>query len=227
MSDDHPRNPVRIVIADDHPIFRDGLRKLLESEPGFDVVGEAADGEAAIRAVRALRPDVLLLDAMMPALGGLDALASLRDIAEPPESAPTRVLMLTAGISDAAVVRAFQLGARGVLLKEAASRQLFDGIRRVVEGKFVVGDGAVESVAEALSRGQEGKERRFNLTPRELEIIAAIAAGDNNKGIADRLGISVQTVKHHLTSVFDKTGVSSRLELALFAVNHRLIGDQD
>jgi two-component system, NarL family, nitrate/nitrite response regulator NarL len=210
--------PVRIVIADDHPIFRDGLRKLLESEPGFAVVGEADDGLTAIRAVQALTPDLLLLDVAMPRLGGIEALAALQG--------QTHVLILTAGISDAAVVRALQLGARGVVLKETATRQLLNGIRCVVAGKYVVGEGAVESVAEALSRPANERERRFNLTRRELEIIGAIVAGENNKEIADHLSISIQTVKHHLTSIFDKTGVSSRLELALFAVNHRILGDE-
>jgi two-component system nitrate/nitrite response regulator NarL len=210
--------PVRIVIADDHPIFREGLRKLLESEPGFAVVGEADDGLTAIRAVQALTPDLLLLDVAMPRLGGIEALAALQG--------QTHVLILTAGISDAAVVRALQLGARGVVLKETATRQLLNGIRCVVAGKYVVGEGAVESVAEALSRPANERERRFNLTRRELEIIGAIVAGENNKEIADHLSISIQTVKHHLTSIFDKTGVSSRLELALFAVNHRILGDE-
>jgi two-component system, NarL family, nitrate/nitrite response regulator NarL len=210
---------VRIVIADDHPIFRDGLRKLLESEPGFAVVGEADDGLTAIRAVHDLNPDLLLLDVAMPRLGGIEALAAL-------QGQHTQVLILTAGISDAAVVRALQLGARGVVLKEAATRQLLNGIRRVIAGKYVVGEGAVESMAEALARPANERERRFNLTRRELEIIGAIVAGESNKEIADHLSISIQTVKHHLTSVFDKTGVSSRLELALFAVNHRIIGDE-
>jgi two-component system, NarL family, nitrate/nitrite response regulator NarL len=210
---------VRIVIADDHPIFRDGLRKLLESEPGFAVVGEADNGLTAIRAVQALKPDLLLLDMAMPKLGGIEALAAL-------QGQKTHVLILTAGISDAAVVRALQLGARGVVLKETATRQLLNGIRRVIAGKYVVGEGAVESVVEALSRPTNERERRFNLTRRELEIISAIVSGESNKEIADHLSLSIQTVKHHLTSIFDKTGVSSRLELALFAVNHRIIGDE-
>jgi two-component system, NarL family, nitrate/nitrite response regulator NarL len=210
---------VRIVIADDHPIFRDGLRKLLESEPGFAVVGEADDGLTAIHAVQALKPDLLLLDVAMPRLGGIEALAAL-------QGQQTHILILTAGISDAAVVRALQLGARGVVLKETATRQLLNGIRRVIAGKYVVGEGAVESVVEALARPTNERERRFNLTRRELEIISAIVAGESNKEIADHLSLSVQTVKHHLTSIFDKTGVSSRLELALFAVNHRIIGDE-
>lgn len=211
--------PVRIVIADDHPIFRDGLKKLLESEPGFAVVGEADDGLSAIRSVQALKPDLLLLDVAMPRLGGIEALSAL-------QGGQTRVLILTAGISDTALVRAFQLGARGVVLKETAARQLLTGIRRVITGEYVVGDGAVESLAEALAQPAHDRERRFNLTRRELDIIAAIVAGESNKEIADHLSISVQTVKHHLTSIFDKTRVSSRLELALFAVNNRIIGDE-
>jgi two-component system nitrate/nitrite response regulator NarL len=210
---------VRIVIADDHPIFRDGLKGLLESEPGFKVVGEAADGIEAVRVTQTFQPDVLLLDIAMPRMGGLDALSALTGL-------PTRVIMLAASISEGGVLKAIQLGARGVVLKEAATRQLLEGIHRVVRGKYVVGDGAVECLAEALQHPVAGQRaRRFKLTRRELDIIAAIVAGQSNKDIADHLSISVQTVKHHLTSIFDKTGASSRLELASFAVSHRLVSD--
>lgn len=211
---------VRIVIADDHPIFRAGLRGLLESEPKFRVVGEVADGVDAVKATQALRPDVLLLDVAMPRMGGLDALSAL-------SGSPTRVIMLAASISEAAVLKAVQMGARGVLLKETATRQLLETIHRVVGGKCVLGEGAMDYLAGALRRPSAGQdERRFNLTRRELDIIAAVVAGQSNKDIADHLAISVQTVKHHLTSIFDKTGVSSRLELALFAVGHHLVGDE-
>jgi two-component system nitrate/nitrite response regulator NarL len=210
---------VRIVIADDHPIFRDGLKGLLESEPGFTVVGEAADGVEAVRVTQTLRPDVLLLDVAMPRMSGLDTLSALSGLS-------TRVIILAASISEGGVLKAIQLGARGVVLKEAATRQLLEGIHRVVCGKYVVGDGAVECLAEALQNPVPGQNaKRFNLTRRELDIIAAIVAGQSNKEIADHLSISVQTVKHHLTSIFDKTGASSRLELASFAFSHRLVAD--
>ena len=210
---------VRILIADDHPIFRDGLRGLLESEPGFRVVGEAADGVEAVRTAHALRPDVLLLDVAMPRMGGLETLSALA-------GSQTRVIILAASMNEGAVLKAIQLGARGVVLKEAATRQLLEGIHRVMSGKHVVDEGAVESLAAALRRPVAGQnERRFNLTRRELDIIAAVVSCQSNKDIADHLSISVQTVKHHLTSAFDKTGVSSRLELALFAVSHRVVGE--
>jgi two-component system nitrate/nitrite response regulator NarL len=212
--------PTRIVIADDHPIFRFGLKRLLETESDFSIVGEAADGVTALHLVRDLKPDVLLLDLAMPRLGGMDALVAM-------EVLTTRAIILTAAISDNSVARAFQLGARGVLLKETASRQLVDTIRRVVEGRYVVDDGVVDDLVTALRRLDRGRhERRFNLTGREQDIIRAIVAGQSNKEIAAHLRISAQTVKHHLTSIFDKTGVSGRLELAVFALRHRL-GDDD
>lgn len=211
--------PVRIVIVDDHPIFRDGLRRLLESEPGFVVVGEAADGAEALKAVRTLDPDVVLLDVAMPRMGGLESLSALG-------GGRAHVIVLTAAISEDAVLKAVQLGARGVVLKEAATRQLLEGIHRVMDGKHVVGDSAMEYLAEALRRRVgEPHKSRYNLTPRELDIIGAIVGGQSNKDIASNLSISVQTVKHHLTSIFDKIGVSSRLELALFAVSNHVVAD--
>ncbi len=207
---------VRIVIADDHPIFRDGLRRLLETEPGFAVVGEATNGVDAINMTRELTPDVLLLDLAMPRLGGLDCLSDI-DVRR------TRVIILTAEISQNAITRALQLGARGVVLKETATRHLLDGIHRVVEGRYVIGDGAIDDLVTTLRRVEdEREERRYNLTPRERDIIRAVVAGHSNRDIAEYLQISTQTVKHHLTSIFDKTGASTRLELALFALRHQL-----
>jgi two-component system nitrate/nitrite response regulator NarL len=211
---------VRIVIADDHPIFRDGLKRLLETEPDFLVAGEATDGVEAMDMARALAPDVLLLDIAMPRMGGIESLSAMQGL-------PTRVIVLTAAISEAATVRALQLGARGVVLKETATRYLLDGIRRVVAGRYVLGEGVVDDVVAAISRVEDDRAaRRFNLTHRERDIVTAIVAGQSNKDIADQLRISTQTVKHHLTSIFDKTGVSTRLELAMFALRHRLTDDE-
>jgi two-component system, NarL family, nitrate/nitrite response regulator NarL len=211
---------VRIVIADDHPIFRDGLKKLLETEAGFAVVGEAHDGVDAIQVITRLKPDVLLLDMAMPRMGGLETLAALDGATAP------RVVVLTAAISEPAILRAVQLGARGIVLKEVATRSLLEGIRRVMRGQCVLGDEVFEDLVAAIrSPTGTSQRKRFGLSPREIQIVAGIAAGQSNKEIAEQLSISVQTVKHHLTSVFDKTGVSSRLELAAFALRNRLVDE--
>jgi DNA-binding NarL/FixJ family response regulator len=211
---------IRVAIADDHPIFRDGLKRLLESEPSFQVVAEGADGVDAIRLVREANPDVLLLDVAMPRMGGLETLSAL-------SAGPTRVILLTAALEPEQLLQAIRLGARGVVLKESATRKLIEGIQHVMEGKILIGSDLAEDLADAVRRASpEPKPRPHGLTAREIEIVSAVSAGRSNREIAEKLSISLQTVKHHLTSVFDKTGVSTRLELALFAMRHGL-AEQD
>jgi len=212
--------PVRIVIADDHPLFRDGLRTLLESDARFTVVGEAGDAQTAVEAVRLHNPDVLLLDLAMPGASGLQALRILA--ADPPA---TRTIVLTAGIGRTETVQAVQLGASGVVLKADASKVLFDSILAVVEGNFWLQSQQLPNQEAALRKSLApltDADRDFDLSPREREIIVALADGLTNRDIADRFGLSEITVKHHLRSIFDKCGVSNRLELALFALRRGL-----
>jgi two-component system, NarL family, nitrate/nitrite response regulator NarL len=207
---------VRIAIADDHQIFRDGLRRLLESEPGFKVVAEAADGLDAVRIAREGTPDILLLDVAMPRMGGIEAMSA-------PDLGSTRVILLTAAIEPGDLLRAVQFGARGIVLKESATRELIDGIHRVMDGKLLIGADVADDLAQAVRQANSQRERPYGLTQREIEIVEAIAAGDGNREIAVKLDISLQTVKHHLTNIFDKTGTSTRLELALFAIRQGIV----
>jgi DNA-binding NarL/FixJ family response regulator len=213
----------RILIADDHPIFRDGLRMLLETQREFRVVGEAADGEEAIRLARELKPDVLLLDLAMPRCPGLDVLREMGRF-----STPVRTIILTAAIDSSEIGQAIRLGARAVVLKHSATQVLFECVHTVMAGRYWVASENVSDLMQALSkllpsRGTEDKT--FGLTARELEIIAAVVAGYTNKDIAQKFSISEHTVKNHLTNIFDKLGVSNRLELTLYALEHRLTGN--
>ena len=221
------RDPlVRIVIADDHAIFRDALQALLEAEKDFRVIGSVGDGRAAVSLVRELRPDVLLLDVAMPHVGGIEA---LRQISE--AGSPTRVILLSGAIEKADIVTAIQLGARGLVLKESGAAVLLKGIRGVMSGQYWIGREAVSNLLEVLrsliSRGGNAPRNEFGLTAREIEIVGAVVAAYANKEIAQRFQISEKTVKHHLTNIFDKLGVSNRLELALLAVHHRLVSPKD
>lgn len=214
---------IRIVIADDHPIFRDGLRRLLEAEPDLKVLGEAADGAEAVKLARQLKPDILLLDLAMPKHPGLEA---LRDLSAS-GSSPVRVILLTAAAEKSQIVEALQLGARGVVLKDSATQLLLKAIHTVMSGEYWVGRESVSNLVQYLrtlvqSSSDEARQRKFGLTPRELEIVAAVVAGYSNREIAEYFKISEDTVKHHLSNIFDKLGVSTRLELALFAVNQSL-----
>jgi len=213
---------IRILIADDHGLFRDALRKLLEMEEDFEVVGAATDGAEAVQMARELKPDVLLLDLAMPRLTGIEALRELSIGAS-----PVLTVLLAGAVEKRQILEALQLGARGIVLKDTATRLLLKCIRCVMAGEHWVGRGRVSDLLDTLrqmapSGGPPTGEAR-GLTRREREIVAAIVAGQANKDIAHSLAISEETVKHHLTNIFSKLGVSNRLELALFAINHRLI----
>jgi two-component system nitrate/nitrite response regulator NarL len=221
---DNKKSPIRIVIADDHPIFRDGLRRLLEAEPGLKVIGEACDGAEAVKLARNLKPDIMLLDLSMPRMPGLEA---LKDLSTGTGANGVRVILLTAAAEKHQIVEALQLGARGVVLKDSATQLLLKSIHTVMAGEYWVGRESVSNLVQYLrslvqSSGEEAKQRKFGLTPRELEIVSAVVAGYSNKEIAEYFKISEDTVKHHLSNIFDKLGVSTRLELALFAVNQAL-----
>jgi DNA-binding NarL/FixJ family response regulator len=212
---------IRILIADDHSIFRDGVRKLLEAEGGFNVIGEATTGSEALELVNQLRPDVLLLDISMPQLTGLEVLRRLSK-----QSVPMRTILLTASVEKSEIIEALLLGAHGIVPKQSASRMLFKSIRTVMAGEFWVSRDMVSDLVETL-RGPSGSgvagSKTMGLTRRELEVIAAVVEGQVNKDIAQTFNISEYTVKHHLTRIFDKLGVSNRVELAMFAVNHELV----
>ena len=217
------KQPIRIVIADDHPIFRDGLRRLLEAEPDLKVIGEARDGAEAVNLARQLKPDIMLLDLAMPKHPGLEALRELSTGG----ANSVRVILLTAAAEKPQIVEALQLGARGVVLKDSATQLLLKAIHTVMAGEYWVGRESVSNLVQYLrglvqSSGDEARQKKFGLTPRELEIVSAVVAGFANKEIAEYFKISEDTVKHHLSNIFDKLGVSTRLELALFAVNQAL-----
>jgi len=220
-----PGGPVGILIADDHPVVRMGVRNTLERDPDFRVLAEAGDGREALRQIHRVHPDVLLLDLSMPGSSGLETLGELMS-----RQAEVKTVVLTASIDKPQVLQVLQLGARGIITKNALPTELHACIRAVVGGKFwVLGTPVVNLVKllqELAAETAQGNKKTFGLTPRELEITALIAEGCANKEIASLCKISDETVKHHLKSIFDKTGVSTRLELAVFAMNHALTRPQ-
>jgi DNA-binding NarL/FixJ family response regulator len=213
-------NKATLVIADDHTIFRDALRSLLAVQKEFDVVGEAADGEQAVAMVRLHQPQILLLDVAMPG-----TLVVLRELSQHHPS--TACILLTGAIEHRQMIEALHIGARGVVMKGGDTDLLIKAMRAVVAGFYWVGNKEVTDMALYLREaGTEAPSRArssFGLTRRETEILETITAGLGNKEIANKFSLSEDTVKHHLTNIFDKVGVSSRLELALFAINNRLI----
>ncbi len=197
---------------------------MLQSNGQMKVIAEARDGIEALNMVRTLRPDILLLDLAMPKMPGMDALRELTS-----ETAPTttRIIVLTGLIDKRQILEALQLGARGVILKDAVVDHLSTCIRAVMQGQYWLEGRPVQNLVQVLrdlaTQTAAPPRKTFGLTPRELEVVSLITEGSTNKHIAQSFNISEETVKRHLTNIFNKLGVGNRLELALFALNHNLL----
>jgi DNA-binding NarL/FixJ family response regulator len=196
---------------------------MLENEPGFEVVGEAEDGDVAITETLEREPDILLLDVMMPRLPGLEALRAIME-----KSPRVKIILLTSTITTQQIIEALQIGARGIVLKDAAAADLSKSMRAVLSGDYWIGGERVVNLVAALNElmkqaAAAPEKKTYGLTPRELEVVTCIVEGCSNKDVARQFAISEETVKRHLSNIFDKTGVSTRLELALFAIAHKLV----
>jgi two-component system, NarL family, nitrate/nitrite response regulator NarL len=231
---------VRVFIADDESLFRASLRQLLAAPPsvlqdvygvdvgsGFEVVGEAGTGEDVVRLVQATPPDLLLLDLCMPRMSGLEALRELVSCRD-----RIKIILLAGSIDRSQLVSAVRLGVRGLLLKDSPTEVLFDAIMRVMAGQYWLGQSLVTDLLEIVrplmqSTGVTGQGAPSKLTPREQQVLRMVVAGHSNKQIAQQWTVSEETIKHHLTRMFDKVGAANRVELAMLATSQGLLDSFD
>ncbi len=216
-------NTIKVALADDHPVFRLGVRSLLEPESDLTLVGEATNGMETMLLLERYEPDVLLLDLRMPVMDGLEV---LNEIAKRKLRVQT-ILMLSESGRDKAI-RAVRLGARGILFKEQDAALLAKSIRKVSQGEVWIDNPILSEALESLVKkppgtGGSGDKKHGGLSARELEVVRCVSLGLRNKEVADKLGVSEATVKNHLTSVYSKLGVSDRLELILYAIHNRMV----
>jgi DNA-binding NarL/FixJ family response regulator len=214
-------NPIRVLIAEDHSIVRDGLRLLLQSQPDFVVVAEAANGQEAVAQAKAVRPDVIIMDVTMPEMSGLEATRLIK--AELPQA---HVLILTMHESDEYFFRALEAGASGYVLKKAATQDLISAARAVASGEaFLYPSVAKKLIADYLHRLQAGTEPAGfgSLSEREREILRLIADGQSNQQIADQLAISTSTVQTHRSHILEKLDLKTTAGLIKYAVQHGLV----
>ena len=207
---------IRLLIADDHPIMRDGLRGVFRGDEDFEVAGEASDGAEAVRLAQALQPDVILMDLRMPGMGGVEAITKLRELGH-----PARVLILTTYDTDRDVVPALEAGATGYLLKDAPRDELIRAVRAAHQGQSVL----APKVATALVGlvGSPGKSAPDHLSPRELEVLKLVADGATNQLAARKLLVSETTIKTHLLHIYTKLGVRDRASAVATAYKRGLI----
>ncbi|HVB10000.1 MAG TPA: response regulator transcription factor [Bacillota bacterium] len=210
---------IRVVIADDHAVVREGTRQILEQQPGLEVVGEAADGPGAVAVIRQTQPDVAVLDMRLPGKSGIEVTREVT--AEQPD---VRVLILSAYDDEDYVAAAVQAGALGYVLKTATERELAEAVAEVAAGRPVV----APVIAQKLARlwGRAPAAPRGPLTPRELEVLELVTRGLRNKEIGQELGLSPRTVEVHLKNVYEKLGVTSRTQAVAYASSHHLFGDE-
>ncbi len=206
---------IRILVADDHPMLREGLVAVLSTQPDFDVVGEAADGEEVVRLAELLEPDVILLDLEMPNVDGVAALERLKE-----SGAEARTVVFTAYDTDERILAALRAGAKGYLLKGASRQEIFDAVRTVRSGGSLFGPGVTTRLLRRVER-EEGSPDA--LTPRELEVLRLVAEGLSNREIAARLFVTERTVKFHVSSLLHKLGAGNRTEAVRVAVRRGLI----
>jgi NarL family two-component system response regulator LiaR len=210
---------IRVVIADDHRVVRDGLHYMLSQEPDVEVVGEAEDGAQALRVVAATKPDVLLLDLYMPELDGHGVLAALRDAPHQPA-----VVVLTSATDDEDLVRAVQAGATSYLLKTAAAEDVIAAVRAAAAGSANLSPDLVTRLTRALRRPPPPDPFQ-PLSPREREVLDLIARGHSNRQIAHELIIGEQTVKSHVSNILTKLDLQDRVQAAIFALRHQQRAD--
>lgn len=210
---------IRLALADDHPIVLQGLEQLFRLEPDVEVVARCRDGEEALRRVRELAPDVLVLDLKMPVRDGLEVLSALHE-----EGSQTRVVLLTGALTDDRLLESLRLGVGGIVLKDMAPELLIQAVRKVAAGGRWLETGlGGRALSRLLARESAREEVRQALTPRELEIVRMVSAGLRNRAVADKLCISEGTVKVHLHNIYEKLSVTGRLELALYARNRGIV----
>ena len=214
--------PIRVLLVDDHSLFRSGIRSLLQRHADFAVVGEAADGVEGIKRAKQLKPDVVLLDLHMPGMSGVETLQLMRQ-----DCPDTAIIMLTVSEESDDLALAMRAGARGYLIKNIETDYLLRAIRRAAAGETVVAEaltGKLVAQLQAVGQAERPLSDLDKLTPREKDILACLALGESNKFIARKLDLAESTVKIHVQNVLKKLKLSSRVQAAVFAVEHRLLG---
>ncbi|MFW6183829.1 MAG: response regulator [Chloroflexota bacterium] len=221
---DDAGDAIRVLIADDHAVVREGLRGLISSEPGMMLVGEAADGAQAVRQFRALQPDVVLLDLVMPEKDGLEAIGEIKEL-----DPQARILVLTSYAEDEQVFTAIKRGALGYLLKDSSPAELLKSIRDVYKGETSLHPLIARKLVQELRRPQEAEQPLADepLTPREMEVLQRLARGWTNSEIAEALVVSEHTVRTHVGNILGKLHLANRTQAALYAVREGLVDLDD
>jgi NarL family two-component system response regulator LiaR len=211
------KETIRILIADDHAVVRKGLLALIQTEEGMEVVGEAANGAEAVELATTVRPDVILLDLIMPQMDGIEAIRGIRQ--NDPEA---RILVLTSFSEDEKVLTAIEVGAMGCLLKDATPDELLKAIRDVYQGRSALNPTIAQKLIQRM-RKTEAQKISDELTSREVEVLRCIAGGLSNREIGDKLFISEPTVRTHVSNILMKLGLPNRTQAALFALREGLV----
>ena len=209
--------PIRVLIADDHAVVREGVRALIASEPGLEVAGEAADGVEAVQQARLLQPDVILLDLVMPRQGGLEAIGQIKK-----ENPAARILILTSFAEDDKVFPAIKTGALGYLLKDSSPQELLQAIRQVYQGESSLHPTIARKLIRELSQPSDLSPTEEPLTEREVEVLQLVAKGLSNQEIGQKLFISERTTRTHVSNILDKLHLANRTQAALYALREGL-----